>query len=124
MWPLPRQRRPGWMRYPASERLPPRSSSPSRVGPPHCCGDPPSEPCVPLVAAHGSSKPRGRRGVRCWQPASTSLKLAVAGGVCQVGSTAAQPISLVLVGEIVGSDGPADDVQPPVLPLPSGLRSL
>ena len=70
----------------------------------------PLEPCVPLVAAHGSSKPRGRRGVRCWQPASVSLKLAVAGGVCQVGSIAAQPISLILVGEIVGGNGPADDV--------------
>jgi hypothetical protein len=35
-----------------------------RVGPPHCCGGPPSEPCVLLVVAHGSSKPRRRRGRR------------------------------------------------------------
>src|SRR5829696_3119860 len=31
-----------------------------RVSGEHCCSPLPSEPCVPLVAAHGSSKPRGR----------------------------------------------------------------
>lgn len=33
-----------------------------RVGPAGCPADPPSEPYVPLVAAYGSSKPRGRAG--------------------------------------------------------------
>ena len=33
-----------------------------RVGPTGCPADPPSEPYVPLVAAYGSSKPRGRAG--------------------------------------------------------------
>jgi hypothetical protein len=33
-----------------------------RVGPAGCPADPPLEPYVPLVAAYGSSKPRGRAG--------------------------------------------------------------
>ena len=33
-----------------------------RVGPAGCSAGPPSEPYVPLVAAYGSSKPRGRAG--------------------------------------------------------------
>ena len=37
--------------------------SPSRVASMHCCMDAPSEPCVPLVAAHGSSSPHGRAGI-------------------------------------------------------------
>ena len=32
----------------------------SRVAPVHCCTGAPSGPCMPLVAAHGPSKPRGR----------------------------------------------------------------
>jgi hypothetical protein len=31
-----------------------------RVAPVHCCTEAPSGPCVPLVAAHGPSKPPGR----------------------------------------------------------------
>ncbi len=46
----------------------------------------PSEPCVPVVQAHGSSKPRGRCGLGCWHPAFAGLKLAAAGGVYQAGS--------------------------------------
>ena len=34
-----------------------------RVAPAHCCVEAPSEPCLPLIAAHGSSSPRGRVGV-------------------------------------------------------------
>ena len=53
-----------------------------------CPSTPPtSRPCVPLVAAHGSCKPRGRAGWLCRVlPADASAKLAVAGGVYQAGS--------------------------------------
>ena len=42
-----------------------RVGSYSRVAPARCRAGAPSEPCVPLIAAHGSSKPRGRRGLKC-----------------------------------------------------------
>ena len=35
-----------------------RGGGPWRVARPHCCGRAPSEPCVRVVPAHGSSKPR------------------------------------------------------------------
>src|SRR6266542_2808007 len=41
----------------------------------------PLEPCMRLVGAHGSSKPRGRCGLACWHPARAGLELASAGGV-------------------------------------------
>src|ERR1035438_6866587 len=39
----------------------------SRVAGTRCRAPAPSEPCVPLVAAHGSSKPRGRRGLKLFR---------------------------------------------------------
>jgi|CZKW01.1.fsa_nt_gi hypothetical protein len=58
-----------------------------RVGGPLCSGPPLSEPCVKLVASHGSSSPRGRAGsasaIRiCW---SAVWVAAVAAGVYQAG---------------------------------------
>ena len=57
---LPRDRRATRGRN-SPARCPP-NPSPGRTG--GLPADPPSEPCVPLIAAHGSSKPLGRQ-VRC-----------------------------------------------------------
>ena len=76
-----------------------------------------------------------RRGTRLKQAARASRGAVLAACVCELeargsrrcvsgGFYCPQPISLLLVGEIVGSEGPADDVQPPVFPLPWGLRWL
>src|SRR6266487_6184577 len=45
----------------------------SRVAPARCRAEAPSEPCVPLVVAHGSSKPRGSCGLKCGFPALLGL---------------------------------------------------
>ena len=45
----------------------------------------PSEPCVPVDPAHGSSKPRGRRGVKCRFPGLAGLEPALAGDVHEAG---------------------------------------
>ena len=54
-----------------------------RVAPVHCCTEAPSEPCVPLVAAHGSSKPQRAFQVRgsTVSPCVCAAVAAVAGGV-------------------------------------------
>ena len=44
----------------SSARRDPCGGPPGRVGGAHCCAPPPSGPCMPLIAAHGPSKPRGR----------------------------------------------------------------
>ena len=56
-----------------------------RVGPAGCPADPPSEPCVPLIAAHGSCKPLGRGWLKRWFPALAGEVPAVAGGVHEAG---------------------------------------
>src|SRR5271168_4394906 len=102
---------------------PPRRGS-CRVGPPHYCGGPPSEPYVPVVPAYGSSKPRGRCGscgIR-WAPAQPSPEAAMAGGVHQV--SLVRPGRPPVVCEIVGDDSSLDNSQPPSFPLGGGLRGL
>ena len=44
-----------------------------------------SEPCVRSVPAHGSSKPRGRRWLKCRVPALAGLRLVLAGCVFHAG---------------------------------------
>src|SRR6476659_5878386 len=55
IWSLSRQRRHGWMRYPASERLPPRSSSPRSGW--TCPAFPPPGTCVRGPSSHPDSTP-------------------------------------------------------------------
>src|SRR5574338_127035 len=94
-----------------------------RVGPPHCCGGPPSEPCVRFVTAHGSSKPRGRHGLLV-APALAGLEAPVAGGVYQACSVPVRRVVSPVMGEVVGADRPSDGAQPPSFPLVSGLGWL
>src|SRR5512132_1519162 len=59
------------MRLPMPHDL---SGSPWRVARPHCCGRAPSEPCVRVIPAHGSSEPRGLAGGRkCWAVAMVGV---------------------------------------------------
>ena len=57
-----------------------------RVGGTHCCAPPPSEPCVHLVDAHGSSKPLGalQEYRVCWFPVGAGCP-ALAVGVNESG---------------------------------------
>lgn len=64
-----------------------------RVGPPHYCGDPPSEPCLPLVAAHGSSSPRGRAGV-CLAGPCCAVRCLVASGAVGVYEAVCRPAAV------------------------------
>src|SRR5664279_5054600 len=112
------------MRSPASGSPRRRRSSPSRVAGAHYCAPAPSEPCERLIDAHGSSKPRGRCGWRCWRPAFAGWELAAAGGVDQAGAVLVRPTVLVVVDEVVGGDLPAGHAQPPAFPFPGGLGWL
>src|SRR6478735_8213860 len=112
------------MRSRGSGSPPPIRSSPSRVAGAHYCAPAPSEPCERLIDAHGSSKPRGRCGWRCWRPAFAGLELAAAGGVYQAGAVLVRPTVLVVVDEEVGGDRPAGHAQPPAFPFPRGLGRL
>src|ERR1700687_4903532 len=49
-----------------------------RVAPAHCCAEAPSGPCMPLIAAHGPSKPPGR--FRCLAAARVTPAAVVAVG--------------------------------------------
>src|SRR6266536_2854199 len=103
---------------------PPRCSSASRVAGAHCCAPAPSEPCMRLIGAHGSSKPRGRCGLACWHPARAGFELASAGGVSQAGSVAVRHAAPVVGDEVLGTYLPAGDAQPPAFPLLWGLGRL
>src|SRR5512133_923519 len=64
-------RAPKIMRFPQPHD---RDGRPWRVARPHCCGRAPSEPCVRVIPAHGSSKPRGLAGGRkCWAVAMVGV---------------------------------------------------
>lgn len=65
----------------SSARWDPCGGPPGRVGGAHCCAPPPSGPCMPLVAAHGPSKPRGRFR---WLVAARCLR-SPPGCVCRCG---------------------------------------
>src|SRR6266567_4698818 len=106
-----------------------RSARPSpsfrRVGPAGCPADPPSEPCVPLIAAHGSSKPRGRAVWLCRVlPAGAGAKPAVAGGVHEAGWVPADRAGFPVMDKIAGGYRLAGDLQPPPLPVFGGLGWL
>jgi hypothetical protein len=83
----------------------------------------PSEPCVRLVTAHGSSKPRGRHGLLD-SPAFAGLKAAVAGGVYQACSVPVRRVVSPVMGEVVGADRPSGGAQPPSFPVVRGLGWL
>jgi transposase len=106
---------PGWARRAAQDAV---AETGSPAGFP---AGAPSEPCVPVIQAHGSSKPRGRCGLGCWHPACAGLKRAAAGGVYQAGSVPVRRASPVLVEEVLGGDRPAGRALPPAFPLPGGL---
>src|ERR1700726_3371745 len=76
----------------------------------------PSEPCVPLVAAHGSSKPRGRCRLKRGLPALAGLERPLAGCVHEAGLVTVG-WAWSAVGEIAGGYRLAGDVQPPLFPL-------
>src|ERR1035441_133413 len=85
------------------------------VGPAGCPAGPPSEPCLPLLAAHGASKPLGHCGLKCCAPALASFKDAVAGGVYQgCGGLAGAGLLAGRAG--CALDVPLGDTPPPVLP--------
>src|SRR5437879_4030378 len=104
-------------------RMPMGSSRTCRVGPAGCPADPPSEPCVRLVTAHGSSKPRGRHGLLD-SPAFAGLKAAVAGGVYQACLVPVRWVVSPVMGEVVGADRPSGGAQPPSFPFVRGLGWL
>jgi hypothetical protein len=72
-----------------------------RLVPAGCPADPPSEPYVPLVAAYGSSKPRGRAGWLRWFPAGASVRPASAGSVHQAGSNIVRWARSPVVDEVI-----------------------
>ena len=94
-----------------------------RVGPAGCPADPPSEPYVPLVAAYGSSKPRGRAGW-CWCPALAGMEPASAGGVHEASWIIVRWAGSPVVDEVVRGDRLTGDAQPPPFPVVRGLRRL
>src|SRR4051812_23422174 len=89
--------------------------------PVRCRTGAPSEPCVRLLDAHGSSKPRGRCGLKCRHPALAGVQLAAAGGVDQAGSVPILRALLVVVDEVFGGDRPACHALPPAFPVRGGL---
>src|SRR5271165_3590629 len=99
-------------------RFRPQRLAQRRVGPAGCPADPPSEPCVPLIAAHGSSKPRGR-AVWLYRvlPADAGTKPAMAGGVHEAGWVPASWAGFPVMDKIAGGYRLAGDVQPPPLPV-------
>src|SRR5271165_7061320 len=95
----------------------------SRVAGTRCRAPAPSEPCVPLVAAHGSSKPRGRRGLKLLLfrfPALAGLQPALTGCVYQAGLVIMAGAGPPVVGEIAGGYRLAGDVQPAISPTTGG----
>src|SRR6266487_5839977 len=108
-----------------SERGPSKPSQRnSRVAPARCRAGAPSEPCVPLVAAHGSSKPRGRCRLKCGFPALADVERPLAGCVHEAGLVTVGRAGSAVVGEIAGGYRLAGDLQPPPFPLLGGLGWL
>ncbi len=95
-----------------------------RVGPAGYPADPPSEPCVPLIAAHGSCKPRGRGWLKRWFPALAGDVPAVAGGVYEAGLVIVRWPGFPVMGEVVGRYRPAGELQPPAFPCLRGFGGL
>src|SRR5215467_2364250 len=104
----------------SSARIPARS----RVAGARCRAPAPSEPCVPLVAAHGSGKPRGRRGLGCGFPALAGMECPLAGCVYEASLVTVGGAGPPVVGEVAGRYRPAGDLQPPSFPLLGGLGWL
>ena len=88
-----------------------------RVAPARCRAGAPSEPCVPLVAAHGSSKPRGRCRLKRGLAALAGIERPLAGCVHEAGLVTVGWAGSSVVGEIAGGYRLAGDVQPPPFPL-------
>ena len=101
----------------------PQGAAVCRVGPAGCPADPPSEPYVPLVAAYGSSKPRGRAGW-CWFPALAGMEPASAGGVHEASWIIVRWAGSPVVDEIVRGDRLTGDLELPPFPVVRGLRRL
>ena len=84
----------------------------------------PSEPYVPLVAAYGSSKPRGRAGELVLGPASAGAKPASAGGVHEAGWIIVRWAGSPVMDEVVRGYRLTGDTKPPSFPVVRGLRWL
>src|SRR6266487_348268 len=108
----------------ALRHLPSSSRAVSRVAATHCCAAAPSEPCMRLINAHGSSKSLGRCGLKCWLPTLAGLYPASAGGVYQAGSSVVRRADPVLVDEVLDGYRLAGDAQPPAFPVAWRLRRL
>ena len=105
--------------------LGPERPAERRVGPAGCPAGAPSEPCVPLIAAHGSSKPRGRAGWLCWvlpaeRARSPRWQEACTRRVWSPSAWAGSPV----VDKVAGGYRLAGDLQPPPFPLFGGLGWL
>jgi hypothetical protein len=82
---------------------------------------------VPVIPAHGSSKPRGRCGLKLLLfrfPALAGLQPALAGCVHEAGLVIMAGAGPPVEGEIAGGYRLAGDVQPPLFPLFGGLGWL
>src|SRR3954452_19898820 len=103
--------------------LPPRAAPMTLRGPPRSTRAKGSGGgwWVGLLDAHGSSKPRGRCGLKCRHPALAGVQLAAAGGVDQAGSVPILRALLVVVDEVFGGDRPACHALPPAFPVRGGL---
>src|SRR2546430_11725892 len=95
-----------------------------RVAPARCRAGAPSEPCVPLVAAHGSGRPRGRCRLKCGFPALAGVERPLAGCVHEASLVTVGRARSSVVGEIAGGYRLAGDLQPPPFPLLGGLGWL
>src|SRR4029453_12437732 len=63
---------------------------------------PSSEPCGPLVVAHGSSNPRGRAGTCCLAGPGYVLRLGVSAGAMGVYEAVSRPVAVVFGDGLVG----------------------
>ena len=97
-----------------------------RVAPARYRAGAPSEPCVPVDPAHGSSKPRGRLRLKLWFrfPALAGVEPALAGRVHEAGLVTVRRAGPPVVDEVAGCYRPAGDVQPPSFPLRGRLGWL
>jgi hypothetical protein len=81
-----------------------------RVAPARCRTGAPSEPCVPLVAAHGSSKPRGRCRLKCGFLALAGVERPLAGCVHEAGLVTVGRAGPPVMGEVAGGYRLAGDL--------------
>jgi hypothetical protein len=98
----------------------------SRVAGARCRAPAPKNRACGSVPAHGSSKPRGRCGLKLLLfrfPAMAGSQPALAGGMHKAGVVIARRARSPVMGEIAGGYRPAGDMQPP-LPLLRRLRWL